>query len=66
LRSLDRGIFDGSISVKNRGYGTRVVEHQSVEFENLSKTLCGTPVSWFWPKMGVPSDAEKGVPATFI
>ena len=21
----------------------------------------GTPVSWFWPKLGIPSDAEKGV-----
>ena len=32
-----------------------------LNFKIGQKTVCGTAVSWFWAKLGVPSDDEKGV-----
>ena len=47
------------MSPKNPGRGTLQMEHQSVELQIRKKNVCGTAVSWFWAKFGVPSDDEE-------
>ena len=37
-----------------------------LNFKIGQKTVCGTAVSWFWAKLGVSSDDEKGVEGFFL
>ena len=53
--------MEAIFSKKTNCHGTLLVEHQSVDFQKLSKKRLWNGSQLFWPILSVPSDGQKVV-----